>query len=139
MGYFEKAKVGDKVNGLVFGRGKIIEVFPESHYSIIVGFKNGFEVPFTEDGVPSWGNFDYQTLYYRNDIVMGKADFSPLDKVMTAKKIIKCREKGLLEVRLPSGMWENTKRCPEEYVENLLENEKYHLFRKKTARKKSKK
>ncbi len=135
MGYFKKAKVGDKVNGLVFGRGKITEVYPDSHYSIIATFKNGHEVPFTEDGIPSWGSFDYQTLYYRDDIVMGKADFSPVDKVMTAKKIIKCREKGDLEVRLPSGMWENTKKCPKKYVEDLLENEKYHLFRKKKKKK----
>ncbi|MEA2111803.1 MAG: hypothetical protein U9P71_07125 [Campylobacterota bacterium] len=130
MAYFKKVKVGDKVNGLVFGRGKIREVYPNSYYPLIVEFKNGYEVPFTEDGIPSWGNFDYQTLYYRDDIVMGKADFSPLSKVMTAKKIIRCREKGRLEVRMPSGMWENSNKCPKKYIENLLENERYHLFRK---------
>ena len=104
MGYFEGAKKGDKVYGLV---------------------------PYTEDGIPGWGNFKNQTLFYADDVDLGDADFTPVEKVLSAKKIIKQRENGKLEVRLPSGKWENVKRCPERYIETLLENEQYHLFRKK--------
>lgn len=132
MCYYDNAKVGDKVYGLVFGRGKITEVFEDSHYKVLVTFKNGYEVPYTEDGVPGWGNFKTQTMFYRDDVDMSKADFSPVDVVLPVKKIIKYREKKILEVRLPSGMWENAKRADIPYVEKLLEDEKYHLFRKKS-------
>ncbi len=131
MAYFSQAKLGEKVYGLVFGRGKITQVFESSHYKLLVTFKNGYEVPYTEEGVPGWGRFKSQTLYYRNDVDLGRADFSPISKILSPKKIIKNREKGNLEVRLPSGMWVSTKKADGFYVENLLEEEKYHLFRKK--------
>ncbi len=131
MCYYDDAKVGQKVYGLVFGRGKITEVFEDSHFKVLVTFKNGYEVPYTEDGVPGWGNFKTQTMFYRDDVDMSKADFSPVNMVLPIKKIIKYREKKILEVRLPSGMWENAKRADRVYVEKLLEDEKYHLFRKK--------
>ena len=131
MAYFSKAKKGQKVYGLVFGKGKIKEVFPDSHYSIMVEFDNGYEVPYTEEGVPSWGKFKKQTLFYRDDIDLSKEDFSPVDEVLTPKKIIKLRNKNKLEVRLPSGIWKSISKADKEYVEELLEDEKYHLFRKK--------
>ena len=131
MAYFSKAKVGDKVYGLVFGKGKIVAVYPDSHYSIMVEFNNGYEVPYTDDGIPGWGNFKKQTLYYRTDVDLSKADFSPVEKILSPKKIIKLREQGKLQVRLPSGLWTNVKKADPQYVEQLLENEQYHLFRKK--------
>ncbi len=131
MSYFKKAKEGEKVYGLVFGRGKISEVFENSHYKLMVTFKNGYEVPYTEDGIPGWGNFKSQTLFYRNDVDMSKADFSPAKKILTIKKIIKHRENGNLEVRLPSGMWVKYTKADIDYTQTLLEDEKYHLFRKK--------
>ncbi len=131
MAYFNKAKKGDKVYGLVFGKGKIVEVFEESFYPLLVEFKNGYEVPYTEEGVPSWGTFKKQTLFYRDDIDLSREDFSPTDRILSPRKIIKLREKGKLEVRVPSGAWKSTKKADAEYVERLLEEEKYHLFRKK--------
>ncbi|MCW8837267.1 MAG: hypothetical protein OQK11_01065 [Thiovulaceae bacterium] len=131
MAYFEDAKVGDKVYGLIFGKGKIVECYEDSHYVIMVRFSNGHEVAYTEDGIPNWGNFKKQTCYYRKDVDLSKADFSPADKILSHKKIIKFREKGTLEVRLPSGIWSNVKKCPESYIEEICENEQYHLFRKK--------
>ena len=131
MGYFKKAKEGDKVYGLVFGKGKVIAVYPDSHYSIMVEFDNGYQVPYTEEGVPGWGRFKKQTLFYRNDVDMSRADFSPVEKILSPKKIIKLREKNQLQVRLPSGLWTNVKKADPDYVEQLLENEQYHLFRKK--------
>ncbi len=131
MAYFGKAKKGDKVYGLVFGKGKIAEVFEESFYPLLVEFKNGHEVPYTEEGVPSWGTFKKQTLFYRKDIDLSKEDFTPVDKVLSPRKIINLREKSKLEVRAPSGVWCSAKKADVSYVERLLEEEKYHLFRKK--------
>jgi hypothetical protein len=131
MAYFSKAKVGDKVYGLVFGKGKIVAVYPDSHYSIMVEFDNGYQVPYTDEGVPGWGRFKKQTLFYRNDVDLSNADFSPVEKILSPKKIIKLREKGQLQVRLPSGLWTSVKKADSQYVEELLENEQYHLFRKK--------
>ncbi len=136
MAYFDNAKVGDKVYGLVFGRGKIVEVFNDSFYSILVEFKNGYEVPYTDDGIPGWGNFKKQTMFYKNDVDLSKADFSPVLKVLDAKEIIKLREKDKLEIRLPSGIWKDYKKADPEYVEEMLEDEQLHLFRKANKSKK---
>ncbi len=132
MCYFKKAKEGKKVFGLVFGAGKISQVFDDSHYKIMVTFNNGFEVPYTEDGVPGWGSFTEQTLFYKKDIDLTNVDFSPVTKVLSNKKIIKLRDKGKLEVRLPSGIWNNVSNCPTQYMEDILSKELFHLFRKKT-------
>ncbi len=130
MAYFDKVSKGDKVYGLVFGPGKVSEVFKDSYYKMMVTFKNGHEVPYDEDGIPGWGRFKQQTLFYKNDIDLTKVDFSPVTKVLTPKKIIKLREKEKLEVRLPSGIWTDCSKCVNDYVEEMLELENYHLFRK---------
>ncbi len=132
MAYFDDVKEKDKLYGMVFGAGKVTKVFEDSHYKMLVSFKNGYEVPYTEDGIPGWGNFKKQTIFYKKDIDLTKVDFTPVDKVLSPKKIIKLREKKKLEVKLPSGIWINCNKCVKEYVEELLENEKYHLFRKKS-------
>ena len=130
MAYFDKVKVKDKLFGLVFGAGKVSQVFEDSHYKIMVKFKNGYEVPYTEDGIPGWGNFKKQTIFYKNDIDLTDVDFGPVTKVLSPKKIIKLREKKRLEIRLPSGVWTNCKKCVNGCVEDMLELETYHLFRK---------
>ncbi|WP_345991678.1 hypothetical protein [Sulfurimonas sp. HSL-1716] len=131
MAYFDDVKKGDKLYGLVFGKGKVIEVFENSHYKMMVSFKNGYEVPYTEDGIPGWGNFKKQTIFYKKDIDLTDVDFTPTKKVLSTKKIIKLREKKKLEVRLPSGIWTDCTKCVKGYIEDMLEKEKYHLFRKK--------
>ena len=130
MAYFDKVKVKDKLFGLVFGAGKVSQVFEDSHYKMMVKFKNGYEVPYTEDGIPGWGNFKKQTIFYKNDIDLTDVDFGPVTKVLSPKKIIKLREKKRLDVRLPSGVWTNCKKCVNAYIEDMLELENYHLFRK---------
>ncbi|PLY16482.1 hypothetical protein CVO_06485 [Sulfurimonas sp. CVO] len=137
MAYFDNAKVNDEVYGLIFGPGKIIQLFDNSHYRVMIEFKNGYEVPYTEDGIPGWGNFDKQTLFFKDDIDLTDVDFSPVSKVLSIKKIIKLKEKNKLQVRLPSGVWKNVKKAESQYVERLLEKEKYHMFRKKPEKKKS--
>jgi hypothetical protein len=131
MAYFDKVKKGDKLYGLVFGKGKVIEVFEDSHYKMMVSFKNGYEVPYTEDGIPGWGNFKKQTIFYKEDIDLTDVDFTPTKKILSPKKIIKLREKKKLQVRLPSGIWTDCTKCVKGYIEDMLEKEKYHLFRKK--------
>ena len=130
MAYFSKAKKGEKVYGLIFGKGKIVDVFEDSYYSIMIEFNNGYEVPYTDEGIPSWGNFNKQTMYYRDDVDLCNEDFSPVEKILAPKKIIKLRENKKLEIRLPSGIWKNIKKADLDYVEKLLSNEQYHLFRK---------
>jgi hypothetical protein len=131
MAYFDKAKPGKKVYDLIFGKGKIVEVYDNSHYALMVEFKNDYQVAYTDEGMPNWGNFKDQTLFYKKDIDLTSEDFSPTTKILSAKKIIKLREKNKLEVRLPSGIWSSIKKADESYVDKLLEKEKYHLFRKK--------
>ena len=131
MAYFSKAKKGEKVYGLIFGKGKIVNVFPDSYYSLMVEFDNGYEVPYTEEGIPGWGNFKKQTMFYRDDVDLCNEDFSPAEKVLAPKKIIKLREKNKLEVRLPSGIWKSVNKADPSYVEKILEACQYHLFRKK--------
>ena len=131
MSYFKKVKVKDKVFGLVFGAGEVTRVFEDSHYKMMVSFKNGNEVPYTQDGVPGWGNFKTQTLFYKKDIDLTDVDFAPVTKVLTPKKIIKLREKKKLETKLPSGIWMDCSKCVKQYIEDMLEAENYHLFRKK--------
>lgn len=133
MAYFENVKVGDKLYGMVFGAGVVSQVFDESHYKMMVSFKNGYEVPYTEDGIPGWGNFKRQTIFYKNEIDLTEVDFAPVTKVLSPKKIIKYREKKKLEVKLPSGIWSDCKKCVKKYVEEMLEAENYHLFRKKQS------
>ncbi len=133
MAYFDDVQVKDKVYGMVFGAGKVTQVFDNSHYKMLVTFKNGYEVPYTDDGVPGWGTFKKQTLFYKNDIDLTTVDFTPVTKVLSPKKIIKLREKKKLQVRLPSGIWIDAKKKVAHYVEEMLENENYHLFRKKNS------
>ncbi len=137
MAYFDNAKVGDSVYGLVFGAGEISQIFDNSHYKVMVSFKNDYEVPYTEEGIPGWGNFNKQTLFYKNDIDLTDVDFSPVSKILSVKKIIKLKEKNKLQVRLPSGVWKSVKKAEPQYVERLLEKEKHHMFRKKPEKKKS--
>ena len=133
MAYFKKVKVKDKLYGLVFGAGKVTEVFEDSHYKMIVSFKNGYEVPYTEDGIPGWGNFKKQTIFYKDDIDLTDVEFGPVTKVLSPKKIIKLREKKKLEVRLPSGIWTECSKCIKQYIEDMLEAENFHLFRKQRS------
>ena len=78
MAYFDDVKVKAKVYGMVFGAGKVVEVFDDSYYKIMVSFKNGYEVPYTDEGVPGWGNLKKQTLFYKKDIDLTDVGFGPV-------------------------------------------------------------
>lgn len=130
MSYLKKVKEGDQVFGLVFGLGKIKEVYTNYHYKCIVEFDNNYEIPYTEHGIPGWGQFTEQTLFFKDDIDVSDFDFTPLYKILTPKKIIKLREKKKLEVQLPSGIWHICNKNVKKYTEDLLQEKKFHLFRK---------
>ena len=130
MSYFKKVKKGDKVFGLVFGLGTILEVFDDGHYKLIALFEEDTEIPYTDDGIPGWGKFKEQTLFYKNDIDLTDFDFSAINKILTPKKIIKLRDKKRLEVRLPSGIWHICNKRVKEYVTEQLRKKNLHLFRK---------
>ena len=130
MSYFKKVKKDDKVFGLVFGLGTVIEVFDDGHYKMIVNFDGEYEIPYTEDGIPGWGKFKEQTLFHKDDIDLTEFDFSAINKILTPKKIIKLRDKKKLEVRLPSGIWHTCNKRVKEYVRDQLRKENFHLFRK---------
>jgi len=131
MPYFKDAKVGDEVYGMIFGKGIVSEVLPDSHYSIIVNFDNSHQVPYTEEGIPSWGNFDEQTMYYRKDIDLTNEDFSPVQEILEPAQIIRLRSTDKLEVRCPSGAWRAIGKADTDYAEDLLEQKQFHLFRQK--------
>jgi len=129
--YFGDVKVKDKVFGLIFGPGIVRSVWEDSFYHFEVEYKNGFVVPYTADGVPGWNaKIDFQTVYYKEDIDIMDLDMIPTDKVLSAKKIIKLRDKKKLEIRCPSGIWIPVSKCPNFVFEEYVEQKKFHLFRK---------
>jgi len=131
MGYFKNAKIGQKVFGLIFGKGVITHYYGNDNYYVLeVTYENGQRVPYTIDGNPSW-NFgkDIQTVFYENDIDLFELDIEPVKEILSIKKIIKARVKGKLLVRCDSGIWRNVNECPMTEVERLLEDKQFHRFK----------
>jgi len=134
MSYFNKVKENEKVFGLVFGKGSIRSVWKDSYYTFEVEYENGQVVPYTSDGNPAWntGRLDFQTVFYKEDIDLCDIDFTPVNKdnVLSAKKIIKLRNNKKLEVKCPSGVWQEISNCPPQLISEYLEDKKFDLFRK---------
>ena len=129
--YFKNVKVGQEVYGLVFGPGKVSSVWGDGHYMFEVTYANNHTVPYTEEGIPGWSaKLDFQTVYYKKDIDITTLDISPSAKTLSVKKIIKLRLKDQLEIKCPSGIWHSIKNCPGYVMEDYLENDQRHLFRK---------
>ena len=134
--YFDNVKLNDKVYGLIFGEGEVIyslgDAGLQGFYNFEVEFENGQRVFYTSEGIPNWSQpgEGYQTLFYKKDILMDELDFEPLDKILKPKKIMKLREKGLLQARCPSGAWINAQDCPGNIIEQYLTDGRFHLFRK---------
>ncbi len=129
--YFSEVKEGDKVFGLVFGPGVVNAVWGDGHYTFEVSYENGYNVPYTDEGIPGWsGMLDFQTVYNARDIDLMDHDFAPSEETLSVKKIIKLRTKNKLEVKCPSGLWQPVGKCPSYVTEDYLEAGKLHLFRK---------
>jgi len=134
MNYFEEVKEEDLVFGLVYGKGKVKSVWEkDSYYTFEVEYENGSVVPYTSEGYPAWNRskFTFQTVFNVEDIKLLELDFVPLEKTLSVKKIIKLRNEKKLEVRCPSGIWQNLEQCPKDLIEEYLQENKFHLFRKK--------
>lgn len=130
--YFNNVEEGQEVFGLIFGHGRVATVFGDGHYTFEVMYDNNYTVPYTEDGIPGWSNrVGGQTVFYKDDIDLYEFDFTPSEEGLTPKKIIKLRIKDKLEIKCPSGIWQDVKNCPSYIMEDYLENGKLHLFRKK--------
>ncbi|HIP11188.1 MAG TPA: hypothetical protein EYG73_00580 [Arcobacter sp.] len=130
MSYFKKVKKGDQVFGLIFGLGTVKNISENGYYHFNTEFDGDYEVAYTDDGIPNWGKFKEQTLFFKDDIDLTDYDFSASNKLLTSKKIIKLLANNKLEVRLPSGIWHICNKRVKEYSKKLLKNETYHLFRK---------
>ena len=132
MVYFKKVSEGDKVFGLVYGKGVVKSVWADSYYSFEVEYKDGSVVPYTPEGFPAWntGKFDFQTVFYASEIDLMDYDFAPTEDILSVKKIIKLRDKKKLEIKCPSGLWQEIDKCPSNVAEEYLIDNKLHLFRK---------
>jgi hypothetical protein len=132
--YFSDVKVDDEVFGLIYGRGFVRTVL-DGFFKFEVEYENGQVVPYTEDGIPGWNTkLDFQTVAYAKDINFSDFDFSEkfTEEELGAKKIMKYRMKGKLEVKCPSGIWVDSKRCPFDIIESYIEDRKFYLFREKS-------
>ena len=131
--YFNDVKEGDKVFGLVFGKGIVSSVWDNSFYTFEVEYDNGSVVPYTDEGIPGWNNGlnGRQTVFYKQDVDLMEYDFTPaVDETLSIKKIIKLRTKNKLDIKCPSGIWKPINSCPSYVSERYLEDGKLHLFRK---------
>ena len=130
--YFKNVKKNDEVFGLVYGKGIVRNVWNNSYYKFEVEYENGQVVPYTEEGNPGWNTdkLNFQTVFYKMDIDLLNYDFSPSEKILSPKKIIKLRNMNKLEIKCPSGIWRDIKKCPLSIMEDYLEENKLHLFRK---------
>jgi len=132
--YFHKVEVDDKIFGLVYGKGKVVNVYDKNDfYSFEVEYENSSKVHYTSEGYPNWGNFDEQTIFYQNDINVFDLDISPNKKILSIKQIIKLRSKNMLEIRNKSGIWRDFCKSPIDYREDMLESQKFYLFRKRPS------
>lgn len=133
MSYFQNANVGDKVFGLIFGKGHIAEMFDEGHFfRLKVEFEDGDEVFFTIEGIPNVSNIDYQTLFFADDEKIKKiTEYERLENILSEKKVLKFYRKELLEYRTKSGIWLDAHKVPKDMMWNSLANGSLHHFRKK--------
>ena len=135
MSYFKKVKQGQEVFGLVFGKGKVINAWGDGYYTFEVEYENNYVVPYTTEGYPAWNNTEIQTVFYKEDIDLMDYDFAPTEDTLSVKKIIKLRDKKKLEIKCPSGVWQEIDNCPSYIMEDYLEQQKFYLFRKTRAEK----
>lgn len=141
MSYFNKVKVNDEVFSLVYGRGVVTMALPKKHrvdgfYIFSASYNNNKVVHYTDDGFPDWCSTDgcVQTVFYLYDVDVSEMDIEPICTVLSQKKIAKYQEKGILEIRCPSGIWRNVDEVPEKIVKKALKKDSYHIFRKESKK-----
>lgn len=136
MHYFSKVKLGDEVFSLIYGKGVVTLALPKKQrldgfYIFAAEYKKEKKVHYTIDGVPDWSSSDgQQTVFYIKDIDLSEIDIQASGKLLTQKQILKYSEKGILEVRCPSGIWRNVNESPNSIMKKALKKSKHFLFRK---------
>lgn len=140
MHYFSKVKVDDEVFSLIYGKGVVVMALPKKQrvdgfYVFAVEYKNKKQVHYTIDGIPNWCPTDggCRTVFYLKDIDISDIDIQPANKLLSYKQITKFRDKGILEVKCPSGIWRNVDEAPEQIMKKALKKEQYFLFRKEKS------
>lgn len=128
---FKKVKVNEKVYGVVFGNGTVRSVWENSYYAFEVEYETGDIVPYTIEGYPAWNNGEFQTVFYKSEIDLMNYDISTnQSETLDAKKIAKLKSKNKLEMKCPSGIWQNSNKCPGYVFRDYINSELFHLFRK---------
>jgi len=138
MNKFTDIKLDDEMYSVVFGLGKVIFVLSKSlrldgYYVFGVDYENGQRVHYTEDGKPSWCrdmNNCTKTVYYKHEVNFDEVDTDPKSCNLTKHKIEKLRYDDALEMMSPAGGWIDASLMPDIMVDNAINNEEYHLFRK---------
>ena len=126
-----RVKTGDTVFGLVYGIGKVRNVWRDAYYKFEVEYANGQVVPYLENGVPSWYNGleDLRTVFLPAEVELGSLDLAPVCELLPLKKIIALRRANKLIVRCPSGVWSKNTECPDGIIESYLNKGQLHLFK----------
>ena len=139
MNKFADIKLNDEMYSVVFGLGKVIFVLAKSlrledYFIFEVQYENGQKVYYTEDGKPNWCrdiNNCTKTIYYKEEVNFDELDIKPKKKIFTKNKINELRYQDTLEMMSPAGGWIDANLMPDIMVDNALQKEQYHLFRKK--------
>ena len=138
MAKFTDIKLNDEMYSIVFGLGKVIFVLTkplrvDGYFVFEVKYDNGQRVHYTEDGKPNWCqdiNYCTKTIYFKKEVDFDERDTKPKRKILKKHKVDKFRYEDTLEMLSPAGGWINAKLMPDIMVDNAINNEEYHLFRK---------
>lgn len=130
VGIYKNIEVGMRAFALVFGKGVVKRILPDSDFVIEIEFENGHCVFYNLEGEPNWSNISFRTLYFDYDFDVFKVDTIPSEEVLKAEEIITLRENGKLLMSCPSGVFVEVEKCPNELVETNLEQKKFRLFKK---------
>jgi len=139
MTKFTDIKLGDEMYSVVFGVGKVVFVLAKSlrldgYYVFEVEYENGQRSHYTEDGKPGWCrdiNKCTKTIHYKHEVDLSVIDTKEKKKILERHKIDKFRKNDKLEMKSPAGGWIDANLMPDIMVDNAINNEEYHLFRKK--------
>ena len=138
MTKFTDIKLNDEMYSIVFGLGKVVFVLTKSlrldgYFVFEVEYDNGQKVYYTEDGKPNWCrdiNNCTKTIFYKHEVNFDALDTKPKRKILTKNKINELRYNDTLEMMSPAGGWIDANLMPDIMVDNAINNEEYHLFRK---------
>ena len=138
MSKFTNIKMNDEIYSVVFGLGKVVFLLAPSlrldgYYVFEVEYDNGQRVFYTEDGKPNWCrdmNNCTKTICYKHEVNFDKLDTKPKTKLLSKNKINELRYTDTLEMMSPAGGWIDANLMPDIMVDNALNKEQYHLFRK---------